>query len=115
MPLLWLVTLICQMMCSVGNKTVSNFCIQIASFAKRKLKAVSEVNGNISILLNILFVIFHLPAGLGGVADDDKPYTSAGYTNGPGYLDHRTFNGSEDQWQPRMNLTGVDASECTLN
>ena len=104
MPLLWLGTLICQMMYSVGSKAVSIFAL--------KLLQVCE---NIATLPKNIVRYFHLPAGLAnGVADDNKPYTSAGYTNVPGYLDHRTFNGSEGQWQPRMNLTGVNVSECTL-
>ena len=67
---------------------------------------------NFTMLPKNIVRYLHQPAGLAdGVADDNKPYTSAGYTNGPGYLDHRT---SEGQWQPRMNLTDVDVSECTL-
>ena len=37
------------------------------------------------------------------VAFDDKPYTTLGYTNGPGYLVHRLDRNG--QVKPRMNLS----------
>ena len=41
------------------------------------------------------------------LGDDDKPYMTLGYANGPGYYDHRTADGSLDTEQPRMDLTNA--------
>ena len=50
--------------------------------------------------------------GFAGVADDGKPYTAAGYANGPGFEYHRVANNTV---QPRLNLTEVDTSEFSVS
>jgi len=43
------------------------------------------------------------------VGTDGKPYTTLGYTNGPGFVDHRT-NGNDDD-QPRLDLSTLTSDQ----
>ena len=45
------------------------------------------------------------------IGDDDKPYTVLGYGNGPGYYDHKTYNGSLDDEIPRKDISGLDTGK----
>ena len=45
------------------------------------------------------------------VADDDKPYTTLGYTNGPGYDIHRRDEQGNEI--PRINLTMFTEEEIS--
>ena len=42
---------------------------------------------------------------------DGKPYMTLAYTNGPGYFNHRTANGSLSSEQPRRNISSIDGEE----
>lgn len=39
------------------------------------------------------------------MGDDDKPYATLSYANGPGYYDHRTLDDSLDTETERVDLT----------
>ena len=53
-----------------------------------------------------------ITTGIAEIADDGKPFTTASYANGPGYVKHRVNN--NDELEPRMNLSDVDTCKFSV-
>ena len=53
---------------------------------------------------------------MNSIGADNKPFTVLSYANGPGYYDHRTYNGSLENEIPRKNITDIDTGKlgCSM-